>query len=817
MRGSLLISLFLALLVALIVGVIVLAPPPGGTPGREPGLAGAPGAEVGAVPEEMDIAAGPSGAPSDMGDGETGTINVPIGGFSADGGPDTGEAAGEPEPALPSVAGVVTDIRGAPLTGAEVSASGIGSATTGGDGRFEIGGVENETVTLIADMEGYSLLRKDGVPAGSSDVELVLAREGTLSGRVANQFGEPLASAKVMCRALEGVWVKNLLTDSRGRFEEPSPPEGQVEVSATLRGFFDTGEGAKTVNSPPDELVQLTLNQETHHISGTVTLRDSGEPAAGFRLIARKVDTGLYAGRGIAQGPAGAGSVDSNGNYRIGDLKPGSYEIVADAAGNEPLNLVPAEGQTPRQVALYGESAEGVDFVAVEGYRVDGVVLDGQGNPVPDANVMYKNQENGYSVTTKSGGVFNIMAIPGSYLIARHPTLGSGLSDILEESDSEERIQIRLRSPGGVNGEIIDENGQPVANAEVKLYDRGKGLAQETTSGPDGVFAFDTPIQASFEQSTNTIGTHIITAQKEGYAQEQIEMVINDGGYSTVTLVLRPGNTIHGFVMDLAGFPVAGARVTAFNTRTGSIFDDTDTNGSFTLSIPAGETADLHADYDSIPSLSGSLFQVPAGTQDALIRLHQQKWILRGRVTNPSTQSPVADPTITLAMTPTDPNAQPVFMVNQFRNPSGFFELSVTEPGHYEIRASAPGFAPADQGIDISHESDPVFELNFELPSNSELGSIHGTFAPPPGMALKGVEVLGLKYEPVGNEFYISDVPAGMTHLVFYCQDDEIMYDKPKPIGVLPYVEVKPAETTEIPGLSFEYLLPTFRIPSGSM
>ena len=134
---------------------------------------------------------------------------------------------------------VVNALTGEPLRGVVVLANVIQGATsiapaaaflTAADGRFVFRDLPAGSVGLIAMKAGFlnGEIKPFTVPTGRrDDVRVRLVREGSISGRLVDQFGEPVANASLKAVALANVPIgepSNLLrgetglTDDTGRF-----------------------------------------------------------------------------------------------------------------------------------------------------------------------------------------------------------------------------------------------------------------------------------------------------------------------------------------------------------------------------------------------------------------------------------------------------------------------------------------------------------------------------------------------------------------------------------------------------------------------
>src|SRR4051812_32637321 len=139
---------------------------------------------------------------------------------------------------------VTADDTGDPIPNARVTLSpsgpGVPVVLSDRDGRFTFTAAASTRVTVTARKTGYS--NSDVVGASpAAPIEIRLTRGGAVSGRVIDEFGDPLVSARVQVRQVsprtpKPVVVATGQTDDRGEYHIGSLPTGEVHVVVTTRG-----------------------------------------------------------------------------------------------------------------------------------------------------------------------------------------------------------------------------------------------------------------------------------------------------------------------------------------------------------------------------------------------------------------------------------------------------------------------------------------------------------------------------------------------------------------------------------------------------
>jgi hypothetical protein len=118
------------------------------------------------------------------------------------------------------------------------------------------------------------------------------------------------------------------------------------------------------------------LAQPISTIEGRVTYQNSGQPAAGVRILAQTTavshpppgDPPLRRNYGVAK-------TDADGHYKFVDLSPANWNIFVDADGwtASAIDSLPLES---------GQDVTGADLQLVKGGFLNGRVIDEAGNPV---------------------------------------------------------------------------------------------------------------------------------------------------------------------------------------------------------------------------------------------------------------------------------------------------------------------------------------------------------------------------------------------------------------------------------------------------
>ena len=249
---------------------------------------------------------------------------------------------------------------------------------------------------------------------------------------------------------------------------------------------------------------------------------------------------------------------DDAGEAHFERLSPGEYTIGFDRAyprGRWLRVEVPAGELTELRVRLPA------------GIRVEGEVVDRDGRPVPDAEILVSRDEfDGYSAapmtTSDADGRFEFKgAEAGRYISARKdgyaPSRQVGLSADVGETS---KIRLVLPRPGGsVSGQVVDVDGHAIRNARVWVGDlKLNHGGYDLRAAPVIVRTDD---EGLYTATGVGVGTVPIAARAPGYAPTKDQLIVERGRETVFDITLERGVTIEGKVRTSDGDAVSGANV----------------------------------------------------------------------------------------------------------------------------------------------------------------------------------------------------------------------------------------------------------------
>lgn len=515
-----------------------------------------------------------------------------------------------------SIAGVVMEAgTGLPIESAYVTVLSADGAAVSGSytdaaGAYSIGGLEAGQYRAEFAVFGGPYLREYFADARSlqdaTAIELVesearggvdaaLEQGASISGVVRSAAtGEPVSGANVGFGTNES--YTEVVTELDGSFRAQGLSAGSYSLTARAPGFAQTRVASPVPVQGEDAVtgVDIELADESV-ITGRVTDSSTGSPIEQVSISAFDPAAGL----------SGWGVTDENGDYRIGELGAGSYEVSFDATG-----LGYAAQSWPGTVPLaVGETVSGVDAALELGGSVSGTVIAaGSGLPLANVSVSITVADQEYSSVayafTDESGAYQAQGIPaGSYKV-RFSTFGTAYTDqwfnAAESFASATEVAVVggqqlagidavMTIGGSITGTLIDDTtGAPVEGASVYASRTGAGGGGSSTSGPDGRYAITGLAGGEYSVS--------VSGMQSGYVSLSTSRqvtVATGSETSGVDFALELGATIRGTVTDESGNPISQVQVCAesadFDVFQPSTCNQTADDGSYSLfGVPSG-------------------------------------------------------------------------------------------------------------------------------------------------------------------------------------------------------------------------------------
>ena len=455
--------------------------------------------------------------------------------------------------------GVVSDASGGGIAKARVSIAGF-SIETDTAGKYSMciaprdGGVGSPSNSMRVEADGYGTVRQEIIVVGDLHLDFKLAPEAVLVGRVTTSDGRPASGARVIASPAPGPntwrfasgWAA---TDSDGKFRIAGLSPAEFNLFAMADNLVSRSLTVVARPAMTSRELAVTLDKLSQ-VRGEVSM--SGSPVAGAFVLA------LHDGV-----PNGAAISQADGSFTLNAASRGSITFVA-----RPYRVVQSAPENVDRAVVEGVRIEVAKMASVHGH------VTRHGLPVSGADVMYVGAPQassfGASPITKAdaNGAYTIEGLPpvaGSVSAWDTPT-SKAFSDpvpVSLEYDDDKEVDVELANAGDVKGTIVDQAGNSIASAYVRM-DNGRGDMCESTTDASGQFdctmlsggSYHTVVYAS-------PGGHLALPSVTGNELALID-VPKDGQVTGVKLVVKDERAaIRGTVIDDAGAAMADVQVKA--------------------------------------------------------------------------------------------------------------------------------------------------------------------------------------------------------------------------------------------------------------
>ncbi len=592
------------------------------------------------------------------------------------------------------IRGRVTNGEGAPIPDAEVTLEafghgadsedwlGIGSgfsgeASTDERGRFEIAGVIPGGAELQINADGYQphTISDLGIRAGEvfDDLEIVLVRGETLTGRVLTTGDEPIAGARVSVGAASA----DSAADGSYRVTGLARGRQEVEVAHRHFGFMEReAEIDAGINT-----LDLVFDRG-YEVTGRV-IDESGRGLLGARVLLREVERWREY-RALA---------DDDGAFRLEPVTDGEYRLQAGLAGFAP-------GELTRPVVVDGAEVADLELRLTPGATVTGrirglhdedlalvgVVAESEGKPSRDGRVDFAGN---YKLTDLAAGDWRVKAAL--------PRGGRQATAVitLERGQAEARQDLNFGSGLSLTGQVL-YNREPLGDAMAYLNGHSVAAERSVTTDHQGNFRIDDLEPGRYRLQVSAVRYGVTDSRDIDLGSDQdllVELVTTRVAGQVVDE--KTAQPLHEAMVVLTRIAAA----VAGDERAFMISLPTKEDGTFSLpQVTPGR-------YRLIINMDGyipdeQILDVDANSDYGNLRLPLsptaglalQVLLASGRVPR------------YVSVAVLDPAGQPVLVESQSLDGDGRVRFSSVPPGHWTLLVNAPGGAAAELAVDVPGE-----------------------------------------------------------------------------------------------------------------
>jgi RNA polymerase sigma factor (sigma-70 family) len=453
------------------------------------------------------------------------------------------------------------------LVKAATDASGLATFDVPAEGELRFFQAFASKAGFVSLVSGWNKSGSDSRPR--DHFLLRMEKATTVSGRVLDQGGQPVADARVVIevekrypKSDQRVLSQNetARTDAEGRWSFASVPAEPDAIRFAIyhplhltdRTSFHVEE-FKDRAALHDGSAVLGIDSPGTLIRGEV-LRPDGRPAPGAEVYH---GTGRRFGNSIPPIKA-----DAQGRFALG-IKPGTITSVTAQ--------VPGFGPVGQELRV-GHEAQKITLKLASPRVLTGRVVDRAGKPIAGTRVSVgwspvgpTHSDRGAEAvadqfTTDADGRFSWSDAPEGNVSAELWAPGYlGVKDSILSAGSENRIVLTAATP--VKGSVVDaENGQPVPKftltfasvnrpGERLISQRISNLDKDATKRPG---AFEYTVEYPYHQIQ-------VRVEGEGYLPEDSALFSPDGTPRELTIRMTRATPIRGTVSNPDGSPALGA------------------------------------------------------------------------------------------------------------------------------------------------------------------------------------------------------------------------------------------------------------------
>lgn len=380
-------------------------------------------------------------------------------------------------------------------------------------------------------------------PGKTTHVDVVIAVEGLVRGRVVDDAGEPIAGARVVgINRNDPVRTEEFfsVTDAVGAFEV-AVGASPCFLFALAGGYSESALVELGTTDSLNRPVELVCSRGGAILNVKLYSHGGASIDGAVIVVLRKMQTGLHVEvrkQVVAKEEA---------QNRVLGLWPGEYIVRAMGHG--------FIGTESRSLHLDRGGDELVVLEALPGVAVSGSVCDRMGTRIAGATIASCNQDwDGLSCKSDANGSFRLLRVsPGMHVVhAHHADTGKGRKEIGVGTLALGGVEICLDDVASMVGVVVDEGGLAISGVSVRGVAQGQksvGFACQTDSA--GRFSL-----ASMPER----GLSSLWVYHEDYDQKMLMRGELEQAALRIVLVRREEReqAITGTVVDELGNPIAG-------------------------------------------------------------------------------------------------------------------------------------------------------------------------------------------------------------------------------------------------------------------
>jgi protocatechuate 3,4-dioxygenase beta subunit len=415
------------------------------------------------------------------------------------------DTKGNPKPAVLQLvegarfSGTVRSADG-PVASARVKVFSLGleaETKSGADGRFELNCFAGKGANLGVKADGFVEHRQnvDLVAGEETTVAIVLAAEATIAGRVTDEDGAPIAAADIGAMAPAG--------------SEPQEPEEEYDTSAKTLWAKSDDAGMFVVKKLKAGDYRLVVSHREHVPAET----SARAPASGVQV---QLKSGL-ALNGEVVNEAGKPVIALVQIWFDDDRRPrtsnetnsnaeGKFRARGLVAGKQWIRASSKEGEVTQEIEISATREASIRLVLKAFLSISGTVVDTDGKPLGDINVMGRSSENSARAKSKEGtGAFELLELKaGDYTLGAYSQKHEPVAaDAAPVKAGTKGVKLVMKKRIVARGRVIDTSGKPVTRFQVNF---------RPFEGENG--AFEVPVGIAGDQKLRVVAPGYLEVTK---------------------------------------------------------------------------------------------------------------------------------------------------------------------------------------------------------------------------------------------------------------------------------------------------------------
>jgi protocatechuate 3,4-dioxygenase beta subunit/5-hydroxyisourate hydrolase-like protein (transthyretin family) len=451
-------------------------------------------------------------------------------------------------------------------------------------GRFRLPGLAPSRYAVEAVRDGYLTASIAGVNAGAAAASnLALRKAATISGRVTDEKGQPIAGARVriaremgLRRMLRGAMSnpaslmggQGVVTASDGAFRlRGLEPEKNISLEATKTGYATARKPGLSIKAGDAVRDVALIVRKGIEARGKV-VDAQAQPVAGVEIRAVHREEGAMGGARMQMRLMGMNAdrpdavTGADGAFLLKGLEEGQYSLTVTRDGYARKTVPSLEVKA---------AAENVwpPVTLAAGAPIAGTVRDSAGGPVSGTQLFAIDIANGtrpQNATSDADGRFRLDGFTAERPILVNISAPGFATQQKNVTPPVSDLAIVMKNAGSVRGRVEDaDTKKPVTDFTVaRSGGRGMGggiqIAIGGRAGNEQTFQSD---DGTFELADVPAGKWTIRGSAAGYRAAEVSGVdVGEGETKDgVVLSLRRGGGLSGRISDLRGAAVANAAV----------------------------------------------------------------------------------------------------------------------------------------------------------------------------------------------------------------------------------------------------------------